>query len=315
MEGQISSIFDNRKAHDEDIFTADHFDEDDASFGLVLDSSGLPGGFHTNDPNTRFQRATITARRGAVDIRCKAQVVVHGKLSPEDDNFATLLVYDFYVHCTKRFRRLKSVEVHFDFTGSGSRRDGPEVYKMAPERSWSLLETSQQERVERKSGIALPNWGFTGANIHGSHEWTKAIERTTTDYTMLRGGTTCDKFGKETGAKWVMHENGSDVPRKGVPSFLRTAIVLQRKTNDHFELAVKMDIEADWKTEMTRLFAWKSRERDDPIFFNPALPPIIKLQGLKDKFDVANLAAVNVDDLFDVTFYTTFDASIKGQTG
>lgn len=297
---------------DEDTFMMDS-DGDDVSFGFCLETSGLPGGFHTsNDPSSRFQRTTVTARRGAVDIQCKAQVVIHGRLSPDTDDFATLLVYDFYLNRTKRFRRLASVKVDFEFSSSVSRSNGPEVHAMAPERSWSLLETSQQEHLERATEVSLSG-GVSGANLGGTQKWSRAIDRTTSDFTMLRGMTTCDNFGNETGAEWVMLENGMAVPKKGVPTFLRTAIILRRKTNDYFECAVNIDVEADWKTKATRFFAVKSREKDEPVLYDPALPPINKLKGFQDKFDVANLGSVNIDEIFDVSFYTTFETSTNKQ--
>lgn len=309
MEAQSTNISNIR--NEEDTFMREDSDGEGASFGLALESSGLPGGYHTsNDPGNRFQRATVTARQGAVDIHCKSQVVIHGKLDPGTDDFGTLLVYDLYFDHTKRFRRLKSVKVDFEFSGSESRFRGPEVCGLAPEKSWSLLDTVQQEHIERITEVALSG-GPSGASLGGTQKWSRAIDRTTTDFAMLRGASICDEFGKERGVRWVMHENGTAVPKKGVPTFLRTAILLQRKTNDYFECAVNIEIEADWKTRMGRFFASKSQEKDDPIFFDPALPPVNKLEGFEDKFDVANLGAVNLEEMFDVASYRAFGNSIQ----
>lgn len=312
MDAETENIVNFRD--DEDPSTAEDSDGDDASFGLVLVSAGLPGGFHTsNPPENRWQRATVTDRGGAVDIRCQAKAMIHGSLGPDTDELATLLVYEFSFDRARRFRRVASVNINFKFSSSVPGSAGPEVHDIAPMGEWSLGETTQQEHIERGTDLTLSG-DFSGSTLGGTHKWSKSVDRTTLDYTMLRGSTTCDKFGRETGAKLVLHENTTALPKIGVPSFLRTAILLRRKTDECFECAVDLDIEADWKTRITRFFASKSQEKDDPIFFDPSLPPMNNLKGFQD-YNVENLGSVDLEKIFDVTFYTRFGKPIKEQSG
>ncbi|KUI69257.1 hypothetical protein VM1G_04811 [Cytospora mali] len=283
---------------------------DDSSFGLGLEINGEEGGFHTsNDPTDRFQRMTVTERRGPVDIRCKSMAVIHGSYSPDSDDEATLLVYDFYFDATKRFRRITWAHVKFEFSSSVPNSPSPEIDNIAPFGWWSLLETSQEEHIERGAEVNL-SAGYGGASLGSTQKWSKAVDRTTTDSSMLRGRTLCNENGKETGVEFVLHENATT--KKGIPSFLRTAVLLKRKTGEQFECAVKIDMEADWRTQMTRLFA--AKDEDDPVYFDPELPPTNKLKDFKDKFLADNLGSIKLDEIFDTTIYTTFGNPVKIQT-
>lgn len=284
---------------------------DDASFSLELKASGQPGGFHTtNDPRDRFQRATVTERRGAVDIRCKSIVIIHGSFSPDSNELATLLVYDVSFNATKRFRRVASAKVSFDFASSEPNSPGPEVYAVAPSGRWSLLETTQQEHVESSTDMNLTA-GFSSLSVGGAQKWTRGVYRTSKDSTIINGDTICDSYGKETGAEFVLLENASSRPKSGVPSFFRLAFLLKRKTEDEFQCTVNISVEADWKTRMGSFFACK--DRDDPIYFNPELAPMVKLRGAADKFDEDDLGSTKLEDIFDATFHTTFENPIKKQ--
>lgn len=285
--------------------------DDDASFGLSLEATGQPGGYHTaNDPGNRFHRGTVTDRGGAVDVRGKSKVIIHGSLSPGSDEAATLLVYDFTFNPTKRFRRVASVVITFEFASSEPNSPAPEVQDVAPSGYWSLAETTQKEHVERSSNANL-SLGYQGASAGGTQTWTKSIDREGKDFTSISGDTTCNAYGTETGAKFVLMENDSASPKTGIPAFFRLAILLKRETNDLFQCTVNIDIEADWRTQMDKFFAAKTR--DDPIYFDPDLAPVNRLKGTEGKFDAEDLGSTDLEVIFDATMHTTFRRPIKEQ--
>lgn len=128
---------DQKILHDDDVDEQDEQD-DDTSFGLCLEERGQTGGYHTaNDPNDRFHRATVTDRdlHGAIDIRGRSKVIIHGYMGPDSDEAATLLVYDFTFNSTKRFRRVALANIAFDFSSCEPSQAGPEVRAVAPVRS------------------------------------------------------------------------------------------------------------------------------------------------------------------------------------
>lgn len=285
--------------------------DEETSFGLSLEASGQPGGYHTaNDPRDRFHRGTVTDRQGAVDVRGKSKVIIHGSLSPDSDEAATLLVYDFTFNPTKRFRRVASAVITFEFASDEPNSPGPEVHSVAPSGHWSLAETTQKEHVERSSNANL-SLGYQGATAGGTQTWTKSVDREGKDFTSITGDTTCDAYGKETGVKFVLLENASASPKTGIPSFFRFAILLKRKTNDLFQCRVNIDIEADWKTRMDRFFAAKTQ--DDPIYFDPDLAPVNKIKGSEGKFDAEDLGSTDLEVIYDATMHTIFSKPIKEQ--
>lgn len=284
-------------------------DNEDTSFELSLEASGQQGGYHTvNDPRDRFQRATVTDRRGAVDVSGKSKVIIHGSLSSGSDEAATLLVYEFRFNPTKRFRRVASAVITFEFASGEPNSPGPQVHDVAPSGRWSLAETTQQEHIERSENANL-SLGYQGASVGGAHTWTKSVEREGKDFTSITGDTICNAYGKETGAKFVLLENASASPKTGIPSFFRLAMLLKRETNDLFQCTVSLEIEADWRTRVDKFFA--ARARDDPIYFDPNLGTVNKLKGSKGMFDIDDLGAANLEAMWDATMHTVFSRPLK----
>lgn len=288
---------------------------DDTYFELPFEEIGLPGGYHTaNDPADRFHRPTVTYRPGFVDIRGTSKVIIHGSLSPKSEEAATLLVYEFTFNPTGRFRRIASATIQFEFSYCEPKMPGLEVYSIAPSSDagrWSLAETIGKEHTENSTNTNL-SLGYQGLSAGGVRTWAKSVDRDIKDSTTITGDTTCDAYGKETGAKFVLLENGSARPKTGIPSFFRLAILLKREVEDEeFQCTVNIEVKADWKTRMTNFFAAKTY--DDPIYFNPSLAPVNKIREFDGKFNIRDLASTNLDELFDATMYTTFNNAVKRQ--
>ncbi|KAK4862847.1 hypothetical protein LT330_002980 [Penicillium expansum] len=290
-------------------YLSDEDSDDETSFGLTLEESGEDGGYHTqNDPKNPWQRQTITERRGPVDIRCKSREVIHGRLSPESSDeweYATFLVYDFFFNAMQRFRRIASVNITFEFSSSEPGTPGPQIYAASPFGQYSMMEVEQEETYMREGEAKADVSPVTGANLGGSYKWSREISRTTTHDTRLIGNTITDKYGREIGVNWALLEN--DETNTGVPSFMRTAILLKRQQNTDFECSVKIKTTADWKTELKRFSA--SKGKDDPILFDPELPPT---NNLRKDYDTRNLGeSAKPEDCIGVTFYTTLGNVVK----
>ena len=284
---------------------ANDSDLEDTTFTVALERTGEEGGYHTsNDPQRPYQREVVTERRGSVDIRCISREVIHGKFGPQSDDFASLLVYDFHFNATKRFRRIASVNITFEFSSLVPGAPAPIVYTIAPLGRCSILPTTQDETCTRE-GEVKAEAGQMGMDLGVSHKWSKIVGRTTSNDTRVNGDTICNEYGYQIGVNWVLQEN--EEVRNGVPWRLRGAILLKRRQNDIFQGIFKIKVDADWKTEMTRLFG--SKAKDDPILFDPDLQPTNKLRG---EYDVENLGSIALEDICDITFQTNFDNAIKG---
>ncbi|KAF5965865.1 hypothetical protein FCOIX_12759 [Fusarium coicis] len=199
--------------------------------------------FHTrNDPAAPFQPSTIIERQGITQVQCFSREIIHGYLSPDGNN-ATLLVYDRHLDTTMKSRRIREAQVKFQFKNSSPESPTPQIVKIAPYGSVSLLATSATE-----------------AKITGY--W-------------LSAGASDNYYGKQVGSQWILFEN--KLVASGTPRFMRFAILLDRENNEE-EFECKVTISAIWD----RKTLVGSTPHDDPILFDPTLPPTNKLRRAYD---------------------------------
>ncbi|KAM0415653.1 hypothetical protein ACHAPT_013403 [Fusarium lateritium] len=266
-------------------------ESDETSISIGLNKTGERGsGYRTrNDPSAPFQRATVTERRGIIQVRCKSREVIHGGLSPDSEDNATLLVYDLHLDTTRKSRRILAATLEFEFRSSVPGTPAPE-------------EESLTRGAEVNAGVSQ------FAEVGGTVKWEKTVRRTTSDDARVTGHIFSDDYGKGVGASWVLHENSSI--QSGTPSFMRCAILLNRKYDEgNFECKITIKAEADWKSEMDKLFG--STPKDDPILFDSTLPPTNKL---RKEYDIENLGAIDLDDFVEIVFDKTLKKKVKDAT-
>ncbi|RDW68221.1 hypothetical protein BP5796_08878 [Coleophoma crateriformis] len=285
----------------------DDLDLDETSCTIGLNNTGEDGSaYHIrNNPANRFQRETVTDQtKGAIQVRCKSREVVHGCLDASTGELGTLLVYDFTFNAAKLGRRIVSADITLNFSASIPGMASPTVHSFAPSGRCVLQPTSRDESSTQGTDISA-NAGQLGITIGTAWKWEKTITQTTSDATELRVFTKCNEFGDEVGVNWVLHENRT--VKSGIPSFLRTAILLKREDVQEFEATINVVAEPDWKSQLRRLFG--SKDEDEPILFNPQQPPT---KNLRPKgYDVENLSKESLADLADVTFYTKIEGAVK----
>ncbi|KAF2237415.1 hypothetical protein EV356DRAFT_564776 [Viridothelium virens] len=305
MSDAYKSANEVRRAVSESSHMEDNdLDLEKTSFDIELDKAGETGGYHTNNNlKEPWQRETVTERRSSIDIRYKSHEIVHGKLGPESEDFASLLVYDFHFDSTKRFRRIALANIIFEFSSLVPGMPGPKIHAISPSGRCSLLPTARKETFTQESNVKA-DAGQMGISLGGSYKWLKTVDLTIPCDTRLTGETVCNQYGDQIGVNWILREN--EDTKSGVPSFIRSVILLKRQYNNIFQATVKIKVVADWRTEITRLFG--SRAKDDPVLFDPSRPPTKKLH---DGYDLDDLGSTNLEDICDITFQTNFDVVIK----
>lgn len=263
------------------------------SIGLNI-SAGKNNEFHTrNDPATPFQRSTITERQGITQVQCFSREIIHGYLSPDGNN-ATLLVYDLHLDTTKKSRRIREAQVKFEFKSSNPGGSAPQIAKVAPHGSVSLLATSADE--SKTIGYGLSAGASQFVSVESSAKWEKTVSQTKNDAARVAGGFLCNDYGKQVGAQWSLFENR--LVASGTPRFMRFAILLDRDNDEEeFECKVTINASGDWKTVLGGLVG--STPRDDPILFDPTLPPTNKL---RKAYDIENLASLDLDEFVEIEF-------------
>ncbi|RAH68476.1 uncharacterized protein BO66DRAFT_440092 [Aspergillus aculeatinus CBS 121060] len=299
---------DTANEHDQDTdgdFESAVNSPDLASGGLSWDLGLAPAGdaassFRVqNDPRAPYQRSNVIERKGTIDIRCSCLDVVHGIMNEHGpDRFATLLVLEFRFDVRKRARRIEGVQIALEFRAREAGEAGPEVYKIAPDGNFSLVPTSQREDIKRSvSGQAGASAPVGGLSITGTVGWEKTVSRDRQDHCTVVGSRDLvgRNWGSANSASWTLLEKKS--AQSGVPSLLRTAILLRREDEQPFECVVKLtaDVVTGWRE---RLWGGKGRvPKDDPVLFDPLLDPTNHLR----EFDVYNLGQVDLEGLCRVT--------------
>lgn len=115
------------------------------------------------------------------------------------------------------------------------------------------------------------------------------------DHTTVTGIARYDKRtgGGKNAVQWVLMENKSQPT--GIPSHLRSLILLRRENSDKFTAVVKIDVKADFKSSLAEMIGKK--DHDDPVIFdpNPTAQPR-KLKWAKQNGIVAEeLESVDLD--------------------
>lgn len=286
-------------------------DEDENVFDISLDPAGDEGSsFRTrNDPSAPYQRANVTERKGALDIRCTCLDVVHGLLSPEAQELATLIVLNFKFDSRKTARRISAVNITLRFAPEHPGDPEPEVFQIAPYDSMVMVQTTQTEDKKKTAGVKLGAPPLAGVELGAELGWESNVNRETTDATKVIGS--IDLLGRTYGnadsASWTLLENSTT--QTGVPSTMRTAILLKRQDEQPFRCDFKIDAKVDpissIEGRLQRLFG--GRPKDDPLLFDPQMQPTNKLQT----YDLTTLGSVDLGTLSGVTFQTVLDTAVK----
>lgn len=285
--------------------------EDESVFSISLNPGGDEGSsFRTkNNPSAPYQRETVTERRGALDIRCTCLDVIHGFMSPESDEPATLIVFKFNFDSRRTARRIIRAEIVLRFDPAKPGDPDPEVCQIAPFDSMIMVETTQTEDKSTTADVKLGVPAIAGLELGGGVGWTSSTNRQTTDATKVIGSidTRGRTFGAANSASWTLLENSTT--KTGVPSTMCTAILLRREDDNEFRCTLDLKVEADLRSSIKmgiqKLFGRTSE--DDPLLLDPLRSPTNKLQI----YDVERLGSLDLHKLSSVTFQTVHTSAIK----
>ena len=217
-------------------------DDDDDVFDIMLNPGGDEGSsFRTrNDPSAPYQRTNVTERKGALDIRCTCLDVIHGLVSPDAEEFATIIVLNFRFDSRKTARRILAVNITLQFAPEQPGGPEPEVFRIAPYDSMVMVQTTQTEEKTTMAGVSLGAPPLAGVELGAELGWERSVNRETTDATKVIGS--IDLLGRTYGnadsASWSLIENSTT--KTGVPSTMRTAILLKRQDEEPFRCNFKI---------------------------------------------------------------------------
>ena len=238
-----------------------------------------------NVPPTQVQREVITNRGSRSPFKAHVKLVtcVHGRISEEDPQLASLIVLEYHVGCTGGKHRYNSLTTKLSFQSQVPKglEEEPIVKAYAPFQLTESLDPIEVERVKRWKAESSLGATFTPANASatlGKESETKytlnmyAFGQAFTEYTDGKSG--CDAV------LWELREN--KIRGTGVPDTFRCAVLIQRANSNRFTGEFSLKLHAgiwfaafeDFKSVFGLI------EADDPIIFDPSMDPQGETAGI-----------------------------------
>ncbi|KAL6818246.1 hypothetical protein GGI42DRAFT_3135 [Trichoderma sp. SZMC 28013] len=235
-------------------------------------------------------------------------ILIHGFANDEPHS---LVVFEWGICCGRPGLRYKSVMIEVSFHANGPRGDAeyeaqelrqrggnlnfwdPEIVTAVP--SGTTYYNPTQHKIGGKNTLEL---GFSaGFAPHFTVGPKYVMERDTTANATASvkviGQPFVTGFGRSrsNAIRWTVLENESQ--RSGVPSFMRTAVLLKRQPDDNglFLGNVKVETHVSWWEDMME----KKRKMtgdirpDDPIVFDPKISPPSPFDDKRDELDVVDI--------------------------
>ena len=158
---------------------------------------------------------------------------------------------------------------------------GPWVVGFDPVGKWQLKPTEKHVEMKRLVNASGQAGGGPGSlSVGVACEYTESQNEE--DQITINGMKLYDgrPIGHKRKVRWSLIENESQ--RSGLPSQLRTLILLQRLDDEQFTAVVEIDAHVNLSASLLRMFGKKPA--DDPIIFepNPEVPKERKLAWAKE---------------------------------
>ncbi|KAH0558882.1 hypothetical protein GP486_004488 [Trichoglossum hirsutum] len=280
------------------------------SFTIDLYPTGDKGSaFHVkNAPGGEIERRHLIDRGSDLTVQGDLVRVLHGKLSPGGAP-ATLVIADFRFTSTDSSRRFCRAIITVRFADEQQRvQCEPEVTSIAPNGHFSMQIKKRTEEVKRSANLSTQA-GAGMLNVTGAFGVEATESSSKQSQTTLVGDIRYDgkqPSGDKNAARWVLIENPTE--KTGIPSFLRVAILVRRKSlKDKFTAMIKISAETDALSYLRALFG--RVPEDDPVIFDPDpdRAPTTSTEG----FDLDNLGGLDLKELWNVQSTTVLDEAIK----
>jgi len=250
-----------------------------------------------NSPG-ELQRKHVV-QRDISDLTVQADLfsVMHGRHTP-DGLPAVLIVIDFrFLGSRSDGRRFRKATIDICFAREdqpvGNESD-PVVCQIAPHGTFAMNPSIQQQETTLSTNTsASAVFGLATLGIGAGFERKTTTE--TEKCTMLFGscriqGRSC---GLQNSARWILIEN--DLDRRGIPSLLRTAILINSRTPERFRalVTIKADVNILYSA-LGHIESFLGKAVVDPVYFGDESTRIPLGPELRD-VDIRNMSACNLD--------------------
>ncbi|KAE8384610.1 hypothetical protein BDV23DRAFT_166457 [Aspergillus alliaceus] len=223
-----------------------------------------------NEPG-ELQRAHIMQEGSELSVQANILSVLHGTLTPNGD-YATLMIIEYrFQGSLARSTRFKSAMIKVKFVPSEDDPAGcPIVKNVAPDGTF-FLNSVTTDITDTLSANGSAQAGAGPATLGVGAGWERSTSVKREYHTTLVGTTWIDgrDAGKPNMGRWKVTENKSK--KDGIPSLLRTAILVTQKVPLAFQAVVSIQTEANMayalKEEVRSFIGGKKVDIVDPVNF------------------------------------------------
>jgi hypothetical protein len=276
---------------------------------ILLPEGEEESGFRTKNPPGKNFRNVMIDRGEALILRASIVGITHGTLAPDGDP-ATLLIFEFRFVSMKSSRRFISSTITLQFAdASGDPELHPEVYRIAPEGSFALNKTTTVKKIKQSANAGLTA-GFTFAGGNAGYTWEMEETKNREHWTRLSGVKKLFReYGGDNAVIWSIEENKNE--KDGIPSFLRTAVLIRREDDVPFTFTVNVRTEVDFISELRTLFGREKVDEVDPVEVDSDVDPkALKVESLDpEKVDLTKMGELNLGNHADVTIATVIQTT------
>ncbi len=279
---------------------------------LLLEDGDSHSSFRTQNVPGSTARRVLIDRGEALILRVSLASVTHGDFSSSSrsNDGASLLVFEFRFLSMNPARRFKSARVELRFEdASGNVRNRPEVWAIAPEGKVAVNRTTTTKDVEHQAAAGLTAGGLlsgaVGAEVGYVWEASQTVEKV--HATTLAGTKRLtEKFGGDNSVVWKLEED--EVKKDGLPSFLRTAVLLRRRDDLPFRFAIDAEYKMDFAGRVQTLFGGQRPDPVDPVQLDIDGKADLEDLGIEtldgDAVDLTNMKEMDISKHADVVMAT-----------
>ncbi len=261
------------------------------------------GAFRLSNSGNELQRVNVLQRDdGKLTAHANLHSVTHGTLVSGGES-ATLIIMDFSFHGSQQEgRRYREATINIRFTESGTVNEDtdPIVFQIAPSGSltYNPLKVQQSQSTTIQNNIQA-GLGASPVSLGIGLGFEKSAVVEKTDAAKLFGSPRIDgrNRGKPNSVRWTLLENRHE--EGGIPSQLRTAILLSPRTDQGFRASVSLELAVDIRSRIKYLFG--QIMKIDPVFFaakekrtNLRPKDLKEDEDLRKAIDAENLSACNL---------------------
>ncbi|KAL6832279.1 hypothetical protein V8C40DRAFT_234573 [Trichoderma camerunense] len=228
---------------------------------ILLLEEDPDSGFRTKNVPGETARSVLIDRGEALVLRAALVNVTHGSFTPDKDA-ASLLIFHFSFIAANSSHRFTSAQIKLVFNDeSGDDRNRPEVFAIAPQGKFAINKAVSTKDVKQSLTASLKG-EFTGVGGELGYVWETTQVQSTEHATTLTGSKRLLEtgWGKDNSAVWTLAEDSK--LKQGIPSFLRTAVLLRRRDEVPFSFNITVNTDVDIGSKLRQLIG---RERPDPI--------------------------------------------------